>query len=175
MSNEFPSSTAFAAGEIYVSQAGPLVNLVDRMWREVSTIASFGRNSQYQLQPIVEDGSISAWRYVAPGPASPDRSTYLQTGIWYPEAGLWFDADDVGAELRGPQAYLLFANDSDDMFTAAKGELEGFVRPASDFLAFKPIADFPGNPQSRGEEIIRWVAERGRALKVFLTAHGLIA
>ena len=175
MSNKFPSSSAFAAAELYVTHAAPLVNLVDRMWQEVRTIASFGRNSQYQLQPLVDYGAISAWRYVAPGPASPDRSSFLQTGIWYPEAGLWFAADDIGADLRGPQAYLLFANDSDDMFTAATGELEGFVRPASDFLAFKPVADFPSDPQSRGEEIIRWVADRACALKEFLTTHRLIA
>jgi hypothetical protein len=175
MSNEFPSSAAFAAAELYVSQAATIENLVDRMWQEVRTVASFGRTSDYLLKALTDEGSVSAWRYVAPGAASPDRSSFLQTGIWYPETGLWFDAGDIGEDLRGPQAYLFFGNHADDIFTAATGEPEGFVRPSSNFLAFRAVTDFPGDPQARGEEIISWVADRGRALKTFLTAHQLIA
>lgn len=175
MSNEFPPSSAFAAAEMYVSHAGTLENLVDRMWQEIRTVASFGRTSDYQLMALTEEGSVSAWRYVAPGAASPDRSSYLQTGIWYPEAGLWFDADDVGEDLRGPHAYLFFGNDTDGTFSAATDELDGFMRPSSSFLAFKAVADFSSDPQSRGEEIVSWVADRGRALKVCLTDHGFIA
>ncbi|NIJ63150.1 hypothetical protein FHR20_000081 [Sphingomonas leidyi] len=175
MSNEFPPSSAFAAAELYVTQAETLENLVDRMWHQVRSIASFGKTADYQLKALTDEGSVSAWRYVAPGPASPDRSSYLQTGIWYPEAGLWFDAEDIGRDLRGAHAYLFFGNNSDGMFSAVTEELAGFVRPTSDFLAMKAIADFSSDPQSRGEEIISWIADRSRVLKTCLTAHQLIA
>jgi hypothetical protein len=175
MSNEFPSSSAFAAAEVYVSQAAALENLVSRMWQELRTAANFGRTADVQLKALTDEGSVSAWRYVAPGPSSPSRNSYLQTGIWFPETGSWFDAEEVDIGVRGPQAYVYFGNGENDMFGIAPGELEGFMRPNSDFLACKPMAEFSAVPQVRGEEIIAWVAERAGVLKMFLTEHGLIA
>lgn len=174
MSNEFPSSPAFAAAEVYLSQAAPLENLVDRMWDAIKTTVEFGKTAGYMLQALPGEGSVSAWRYVAPGPSSPSRHSYLQTGIWFPEIGSWF-SEDVGKRLSGAQAYVYFGNDYDDMFQSSIGELEGFIRPNSDFLACKPIAEFSSDAQARGEEIIAWVAERARLLKTFLSEHGLIA
>jgi hypothetical protein len=175
MSNEFPSSAAFSAAELYVSQADALENLVKRMWDELKTAVNFGRTADYQLQALTDEGSVSAWRFVAPGPSSPSRESFLQTGIWFPETGLWFDADDLEEELRGPQAYIYFGNGLEDSFSNANGELNGFMRPASNFLACKAINQFPTDPQVRGEQIIAWVAEQAHNLKNFLMQHLLIA
>lgn len=174
MSNEFPNSAAFAAAEVYVSQAAALENLVSRMWQELRIIANFGRTSDFQLRALPEEGSVSAWRYVAPSPSSPSRNSYLQTGIWFPETGSWFDAEEVVKGVRGPQAYVYFGNGENDMFISAAQELEGFMRPNSDFLACKSTVELSANPQARGEEIIAWVAERAGVLKTYLTEHGLI-
>lgn len=174
MSNEFPNSTAFAAAEVYVSQAAPLENLVSRMWGELKMIVNFGRTTDFQLRAIPDEGSISAWRYISPGSSNVARESYLQTGIWYPEIGSWFDAAEVVQGIRGPQAHVYFGNDYDDAFSSAPGAPEGFMRPHSNFLACKPIAEFSAEPQARGEEIVAWVAGRARALKQFLTDHGLM-
>jgi hypothetical protein len=175
MSNEFPASAAFAAAEVYVSQAATLENLVGRMWQELRTGVNFGRTADFQLQAVPEEGSVSAWRWVAPGPSSPSRDSYLQTGIWFPETGSWFDEEDVVKDLRGPQAYVYFGNGDNDMFRHATGEPEGFLRPDSNFLACRRISAFSADPQARGEEIIAWVADRGAVLKRFLADRGLIA
>lgn len=175
MSNEFPTSSSFAAAEVYVSHAAELENLVSRMWDELRTFADFGRTADYHLKALTDEGSVSAWRYVAPGPSSPSRHSYVQTGIWFPEAGSWFDATDVVKGVRGPQAYVYFGNSYEDMFGDTTGEPEGFLRPDKDFLACRPTADFSEDPQARGEEIIAWVAERAGVLRTFLLKHGLIA
>jgi hypothetical protein len=175
MSNEFPNSAAFASAEVYLSQGAALENLVSRMWHELRIGVKFGKTADFQLKAVTDEGSVSAWRWVAPGPSSPSRDSYLQTGIWFPETGSWFDAEEVIKSVRGPQAYVYFGNGANEMFCDATGELEGFMRPNSDFLACKPTAAFSSDPQARGEEIIAWVVERSGVLKPFLTEHGLIA
>jgi hypothetical protein len=174
MSNEYPNSPAFAAAEIYLSQAAALENLVNRMWQELRTTVNFGRTADVQLSALPDEGSVSAWRWVAPGPSNPSRDLYLAAGIWFPETGSWFDAEEVVKGVRGPQAYVCFGHSNNDKFPNATGELEGFMRPNGDFLACKPVAEFSADPQARGEEIIAWVAERAGVLKMFLIKHGLI-
>lgn len=175
MTNEFPDAAGFAVAELYVTQAGALENLVDRMWREVKGVASFGKTADYRLCAIPDDASISAWRYVAPGPKSLSRDSCIQTGIWFPESGQWYGQEALGVELRGAHAYIIFANDSDDAFCHLPDQPEGFLRPDSNFLAVAPIREFSSNPQARGEEIIAWVAEKASALSEYLKAHGVVS
>ncbi len=173
MSNEFPSSAAFAAAELYVTQADALENLVDRMWEEFKTVANFGKTSDTTLKALTEEGSVSAWRFLAPRSSSKPEC-FLQTGIWFPETGLWLDDEDLLKRFRGAQAYVFFGSRFEDSFAATKRQPEGYVRPWSDFLLCKPIAEFAADPQVRGDEIIAWVARQAQVMKAFLTDEGLI-
>jgi hypothetical protein len=174
MSNEFPTSVAFAAAELYLNQATPLENLVERMWDEVKLAVKFGRTADYQIKALADEGTVGAWRYVMPGLKGPQRWNYLQTGFWYPGAGSWIDTDALGSEAYGAQAVVFFGNSDDEMYAGVSDAPLGFLRPATNFLACKPVAAFPTDPQARGESIISWAAEQTALLKPFLIDHGLV-
>lgn len=175
MSNEMPDSTAFAAAEMYVGQAELLENLVDAMWQRACTIAYFGKTKDYTLKAVPDQGSVSAWRYTAPGPSSPSRDTFVEVGVWFPELGRWYDRDQIGMSLRGAQAYVGLINGDDGYFDNFDGAPVGFLRPASDIVAFKAIVEFSTEPQARGEEIVQWVGDMAENLRAFALAHGLVS
>lgn len=176
MSDEMPDSTAFAAAQMYVGYAAELENLVDAMWQRACTIANFGKTSDYILKAVTDQGSVSAWRYVAPTPVSPSRNTYVETGIWYPEIGAWYDRENIGSDLRGAQVYVGLFNNEDDYFlkNPSGDSLDFFIRPCSDFMAVKAVADFPSDPQVRGELITDWVEQRAVELRKFLLSNKLV-
>lgn len=173
MSNEFPTSTAFAAAQVYLTQAAELENLITHMWNELKTVASFGKTSDVRLKALPDEGAICAWRYVAPGPSSSSRDSYLQTGIWFPDLVSWFSDREATRGLHGPQVHVYFGNDY-SVFGSVTGQPEGFLRPDGDFLACKALNEFAADPQTRGEEIIAWVGARAAELRECLLSHGLI-
>lgn len=51
----------------------------------------------------------------------------------------------------------------------------GYIRPREDFLHCRPIADFPIDPQLRGDQIISWIARDGGILEALLAEHRIVS
>lgn len=173
MSHEFPSSSSLAAAEIYVTQADAVENLVVRMWNEIDGIAKFGGTPTYELKALIEESSISAWRNTGAAVSS-ISGCFFQTGIWFAESGKWLGEFEVGRELKGAQAYVYFGNQYDDAFAAIQTQPDGWMRPLGEFLSCKAIAEFPTDPQARGEEIVAWIADKTRVLNEFLKQQAVL-
>lgn len=173
MSHEFPSSAGFAAAELYVTQADALENLVVRMWDAIEATAKFGGTPTYELKALTDELSVSAWRYTGTAVSS-ISNCFFQTGIWFAESGLWLGEFEVDQELRGAQAYVYFGNQHDDAFAAIKTQPDGWMRPVTEFLSCKAVAEFPNDPQARGEEIVAWVAGQARVLNDFLKQQSVL-
>ncbi|MEE4209590.1 MAG: hypothetical protein V2I43_10020 [Parvularcula sp.] len=173
MSSEFPDMTAFAAAQIYLAQAKRLEGLVDRMWTHARRVAGFGKTADYVLKPQTEYGTIAAWRYIAPTTKSQSRDSYIETGVWFSEMGDWAEELALLGNFRGPQVYIGLFNGTDDYFSFVPGAPEGFFRANGDFVAMKAIADFAQEPQTRGQEIEAWTAERAKILRAFLQEQDL--
>ena len=173
MTHEFPASGAFAAAELYVSQAGSLEYLVDRMWDQVRNIVKFGSTVDYKLMAVPGELSISAWRYLSATSTS-IGDCFIQTGIWFPEAGPWLASHELDRELKGPQAFVYFGSDWTDAFADVTTQPEACLRPASEFLISKAIGEFAAEPQLRGEAIVAWAGQQARILIEFLKQQGVV-
>lgn len=175
MSSEFPNSTDLAATELFLAHGESVETLIDKMWNEARTVADSGKNGSYKIESLHDYGRISASRYVQSGPQSPRGSAWVETGVWFPGLNEWFDEEELpGTKLSGPQVFLFFAHDDDDVFTATPGAPAGFHRPGSDFFICRPMSDFSDEPDERGRQVIAWVAEQAAALRPFLTEASLI-
>jgi hypothetical protein len=176
MSSEFPDATAFAAAQIYLSQAALLENLVERMWLHASRVASFGKTNNRTLGPSPDNGMISAWRYAVHGPERPRKAyySYVQTGFWFPGLAPWGGDSEAKLEARGVQAFLCFGNDEPGYFSDFPDAPDGFIRPSSNFVAMRALSSFPEDPQDRGQQIEVWISERADTLRAFLLDLGLV-
>lgn len=52
---------------------------------------------------------------------------------------------------------------------------EGFLRPASDFLAIESLSAFSADPDARGGEIVSWVAGKAAVLRPFLLERKIVS
>ena len=175
MSNEFPNAVALSSAQLYVSQAASLENLVDRMWQEAKNIAACGKTASYRIKAEPDYGTVNAQRYALSAPNSSSGWSYIETGVWFPELDSWYDSEDIGRDLVGPHIYVGFFNGDDDYFTMTDAAPEGFLRPASDFIAIESISAFSANPDLRGGEIVNWVAEKASLLRQFLLERKIVS
>ena len=175
MSNEFPDAVALSSAQLYVSQAASLENLVDRMWQEAKNIAACGKTASYRIKAEPDYGTVNAQRYALSAPRSSSGWSYIETGIWFPELDSWYDSEQIGRDLVGPHIYVGFFNGDDDYFTMTDAAPEGFLRPASDFLAIESISALAADPDLRGGEIVAWVAEKAAALRLFLLEQKIVS
>lgn len=174
MSSDFPDAVALASAQLYVSQAASVEYLVDRMWQEAASIASCGKNASYRVVADPGYGTVNAQRYAVSAPNSPSGWSYIETGVWFPELDSWYSKEDIGRDLVGPHVYVGFFNGDDDYFTMTSDIPEGFLRPASDFLAIESLSTFSADPEMRGGEIVSWVANKARALRAFLLERKIV-
>lgn len=175
MSNEFPDAVALSSAQLYVSQAASLENLVDRMWQEAAGIAACGKTASYRIKADPDYGTVNAHRYALSAPNSSSGWSYIETGVWFPELDSWYDSEEIGRDLVGPHVYVGFFNGDDDYFTMTKDAPEGFLRPASDFLAIESLSTFSADPDARGGEIVSWVAGKAAVLRPFLLERKIVS
>lgn len=175
MANEFPGSTEFAALEVMLAQGGAIENLLKRMWSEVSGVGNSTKMSREVTDFEFEFGRYSVHRYVNRIPSPDTRYAFVMTGVWFPEVEAAWEAGDLGGyKARGPQIFLLFGDDHDDMFEEIEGKPgPDWHRPASDFLKLTPLYDFTGSPDERAAKILEWLASAARELRPFLVEKRL--
>lgn len=175
MANEFPDSRAFAATELFLALGRTLENLVTRMWARISKTANCSNMSREVIGPELEYARYTAWRYVNRGSRIPSTDTYIQTGIWFPDVGHIWDADDLdGYHASGPQAFLIFANDNDQIFSSIEGRpTPHWHRPDSDFLVLRALHEFQGTPDERAAGILDWLGSESSNLRKFLLLEEL--
>jgi hypothetical protein len=176
MANEFPTSTDIASLEVFLSQGAAVVNLLDRMWNEIAFVANASNMAKRTIEPEFDYGRYTAWRYVNRVEHLSSNSPFLMTGIWFPEVvANWTPADLDGLNPRGPQVFLLFAFDDDDMFEGVTGKpTEEWRRPSSDFIRLAPLYEFAGPPDERASRILEWLGDEAKALRTFLLKEGVV-
>lgn len=170
MANEFPGSTEFAALEVLLSQGGAMENLLEKMWAEVSGVANSTKMSREVTDLEFKYGRYSVHRYVNRIAVPDTRHAFVMTGVWFPEVEETWEAKDLsGFDATGPQIFLLFGDDNDNIFEEIEGAPSGeWHRPASDFLKLAPLYGFTGNADERASKILEWLALAARELRPFL-------
>lgn len=175
MANEFPTSTAIASLEVFLAQGNEIENLLDRMWSEVAFVANCSNRDREKTEPEFEYGRYSVWRYANRIERVGTKSAFLMTGLWFPEVADTWEADELGGHSPwGPQVFLNFADDNDEVFSGIPGEPSaGWFRPYGDFLRLKPLYEFTGDPDERASKIVKWLAEEAQKLRQFLVREKL--
>ena len=175
MSNEFPTSTDFAALEVYLAQGGAMENLVQRMWAEIAFVANSSNQSREHYELAYDYGRYCVHRYVNRTERTGSTRSYLMTGVWFPEVEDTWPPEDLGGHrAEGPQIFLQFADDKDDVFEKIIDRpSDAWLRPASDFLRLTPLYEFTGSPDERATKILHWLAGEAKLLRDFLLREGL--
>lgn len=175
MSNEFADTTAIASLQVFLAQGSGIENLLDRMWGEIKRVGNSSNRERERIEPEFEYGRYSVWRYVNRINSVDTGTAFLMTGLWFPEiAETWSSEDLGGHSAQGPQVFLQFGDDHDDVFADVAGApSEAWHRPASDFLRLKPLHEFPGSPDERAASILSWLAYEGEILREFLLKQAL--
>lgn len=173
MADEFPSSQSYAALEIFLSQAGPLENLVARMWEQVCHSANSAKLGSHSIEADPEYGCYAASRYVQRAPNNDSGWSFIETGIWFPSLQRWWSAEQLGSTPRGPQVYLFFGNADDQVLAKVEGTPLGWSRPAGQFFCCKSILDFPSQIDAQAASVLDWCRSRADELKTFLISNEL--
>lgn len=171
MANEFPTSTHYAALELFLKFGGELENLVERMWSAVAPRFKFGATADYRLKPVFNESTFSAYRYFNKTQTNPSGNTFLQVGLCCPGPDGFITSEQVGQENvpEGLCAFVFYANDYDDFFENLEGCPQGWLRTAStDFVACLPLDDLKGTPDARGAQVIGWVEDQAGILTDYL-------
>lgn len=174
MANDYPEYNDLAGLGLFVETVDRFSKLVDGMIDRLRGLVPFGGNVSW-ARAESEHGIYTAYRYLKPS-AQWDANTYVAVGIWFPELGNGWYAEDI-EELTGtavspsPKLYLQLANDEDDALTKIAGVPdEKWLRINSDLFLYRDFASFPGDPTERAIAIFAWVDTQGARLKRLLTA-----
>ncbi len=175
MANEFPGSTAMASLELFLTQGRELENLLDRMWSEVAFVAKCSNQSAKRIESEFKYGRYTAWRYTNRIDRVDTTNAFLMTGIWFPEVVKTWEASELnGYAPWGPQIFLYFADDDEEVFSDIPGQpAVGWFRPSGDILRLRPLHEFQGDPDNRATEIMKWLAGEAKVLREFLLGEKL--
>lgn len=183
MASEYPEHKSFAALELFLSEGAKLENLMDTMFDAVKHAANLKNNSAHYFEPDFEFGHYSKIHYVKECGIA-NGWTALRVGIWFPSSGngwvgesieddMKMQGEDMGSFTDGPRIYLAFMNRDDDVFKKIKTRPDGWFRPTSDFMVFKELGSFTGDPVTRAENIVAWLKIEADKLRQFLIENNL--
>lgn len=172
MADEYPEYRDYAALAGFIDTVEPFEKLVNEMFGKLDGVAPFyGR--VIWASADADEGTFNTHRYLAKDDRF-DEWTYLATGIWFPDRGEGFYAEDIEnlhevPVSLAPKVYIQLANREDDALTALKGQPEGdWHRLNSDFFTFRDVATFPPEPADAAAAILNWVEVEGAKLKSLL-------
>lgn len=176
MANEFPDTTAIAALQVFLAQGGAIENLLIRMWDEVHGAGSSSNMQREKTELEFEFGRYTAHRYANKIERVHTSTAFLMTGLWFPEINDGWTSEDLdGFKPQGPQVFLIFADDNDDVFAEiGDAPSEAWYRPSSDFLRLKSLHEFTGSPDERATQILQWLAAETKDLREFLLQERLV-
>ena len=172
MADEYPEYRDYAALAGFIDTVEPFKKLVNEMFGKLDGVAQFyGR--VIKASADAEEGTFHAHRYLAEEERF-DEWTFLSTGIWFPDRGEGFYAEDIEKVDKmpvslSPKVYIQLANGEDDALTALEGKPdEDWYRLNSDFFTFRDIATFPPEPADAAAAILDWVEVEGAKIKSLL-------
>ena len=172
MADEYPEYRDYAALAGFIDTVEPFKKLVNEMIGKLDGVAPFYGRVVWAAAEA-DEGTFNAHRYLAKDDRF-DEWTYLATGIWFPDRGEGFYAEDIENLHKvpvslAPKVYIQLANREDDALTAVKGQPEGdWHRLNSDFFIFRDVATFPPEPADAAAAILDWVEVEGAKLKSLL-------
>ncbi|MEL7687635.1 hypothetical protein AAG596_09705 [Citromicrobium bathyomarinum] len=172
MANEYPTTRAVSAAELFMEEGAQLVELADHMLAQGECIGNFYRQTTTWARPRYSHGLFYAER-----PANDIVKGYsgnFATGFWFPEIGSY------GADIRRnfPKETI---SDAVKVFVTVEGEAlvaatdsapPGWLRDGDEFLAFADFASFNGTPDERGQEILEWTKRRCEAFRDWAESQG---
>lgn len=165
MEHEYPTYQDIGLLANWIDRADSITKLVDDMFNRVWSFANWGSH-YYGAEAYQKYGYMMAHRYIKASGQVPS-GTYLATGIWFPDSGDGWYANELDETVSAsPKVFLQLGNDDDDQLHDWKGlPSDEWKRPVSDFIVFRDFTDFPGDANARANAILAWVDKEAAHLQ----------
>lgn len=169
MADDYPEYSDLAGLGMFVEKADLFTRLVNDMFARVGDFAPFNGRVVW-AHPEGDVGCFTAYRYLAERPAY-DSSTFIATGIWFPDKGDGWYRREIEEETRiavspTPKVIIQLGNDEEQALKRLEGVPgENWYRPLSELVTFRDFASFPGDATERANGIFAWLDDELAKLK----------
>lgn len=155
MANEYPSTSAIAAAELFLQNGGDVISLADEMLFRAEALGNFFKMTTYAARPFPAEGLIYASRWA--NTIIGDHGGMVYTGLFFPAIGSYRGdlQERLGIEISD-FAKVFVSIEGQGLMAQKDDAPTGWLRDAEEFVIFKDFAAFEGSSDERGLEILKW-------------------